>query len=144
MKTRTILLAGLLMILSVSVSFGQNVVIINSGHGATSISGSDLANIYLGRSSSLAGSKVVPVDQKNTSGPGVAFLEKVLKLSASDYQNRWVEKMLSGEANPPVVKGSDADVIEFVKATPGGIGYVSASADLSGVKVLPVDGSQQW
>jgi ABC-type phosphate transport system substrate-binding protein len=40
---------------------------------------------------------------------------------------------------PPPVRPSDSAVLDFVRATPGGIGYVSASASLpSGVKALAV------
>lgn len=143
MKNRTFFI-GLLLILLASASYGQNVVIINSAHPAKAVTSSDLTNIFLGKSSTLAGEKVVPVDEKRTTEAGKAFLDKILKMSESDYQSRWVEKMLSGEASPPAVKASDAEVLSFVKSTPGAIGYVSASADLSGVTVLPVDGNQQW
>lgn len=33
---------------------------------------------------------------------------------------------------------SDEDVVAFVKATPGGIGYVSADGNVVGVKVIDV------
>ena len=44
----------------------------------------------------------------------------------------------SGKEVPPATKASDDDVIAFVKATPGGIGYVSAGASTAGVKVIDV------
>ena len=144
MKIRNVLFLGLITILFASVSYGQNVVIINPNLQATEVSSSDLSNIYLGKSSTLNGNKVSPVDQKQSSAVAQAFRSNVLKIGESDYQNRWVEKMLSGEASPPPTKASDAEVIEFVKSTSGGLGYVSASSDLSGVTVLKVDGKEQW
>jgi ABC-type phosphate transport system substrate-binding protein len=43
--------------------------------------------------------------------------------------------VFSGKDVPPPEKGTDADVVAFVKSNPGAIGYVAAgSAD--GVKVV--------
>jgi hypothetical protein len=39
-------------------------------------------------------------------------------------------------SNP--IKRSDAEVLDFVRQTPGALGYVSAEARLEGVKVVPV------
>jgi len=42
-----------------------------------------------------------------------------------------------GEA-PPAVRRSDDEVLEFVRKTPGAVGYVSAGASLQGVKAVSV------
>jgi hypothetical protein len=46
--------------------------------------------------------------------------------------------VFSGRDTPPAIKASDASVLEFVRANPGAIGYVSPGADLAGVKVVSV------
>ncbi len=51
----------------------------------------------------------------------------------------WQQQIFSGKDVPPEKKKSDAEVIEFVSANPGAIGYVSVSASLGdGVKAVSV------
>ncbi|MBC8085956.1 MAG: phosphate ABC transporter substrate-binding protein, partial [Phycisphaerae bacterium] len=50
----------------------------------------------------------------------------------------WQQQIFSGKDVPPASKHTDEDVINFVKSTPGGIGYVSASSAAAGVKVIAV------
>ena len=52
----------------------------------------------------------------------------------------WQQQIFAGKDVPPDTKASDADVIAFVSATPGAIGYVSAGAAVAGVKVVKVGG----
>ena len=51
----------------------------------------------------------------------------------------WLKQTLSGADVPPVSRGADADVIEFVAQDAGAIAYVSAAAKLPAeVKALRV------
>jgi hypothetical protein len=44
-------------------------------------------------------------------------------------------KALTRDVPPPIGR-SDAEVLAFVRANPGAIGYVSATADIQGARVL--------
>ena len=47
--------------------------------------------------------------------------------------------MLETREFPPLVKGDDAEVIDYVAKSPGGVGYVGASTELPpSVKALKV------
>ena len=46
--------------------------------------------------------------------------------------------IFSGKGIPPPEKASDAEIVTFVRDTPGAIGYVAPGADLSGVKVVAI------
>ena len=63
------------------------------------------------------------------------FLAAVLQTNPRQYAARWTRKSFREGLVPPDMKGGDAEVIAFVKATPGAVGYVSNGAG-SGVKVL--------
>ena len=56
----------------------------------------------------------------------------------SAIESYWRQQIYSGRGVPPPVKATDADVVAFVAANPGGIGYVSAAADTAGVKVVEI------
>ena len=65
------------------------------------------------------------------------FTNAVLGQSLMGVKNHWQQQIFAGRAAPPPVKETEAEVVAFVAATPGAIGYVSTSASLSsGVKVI--------
>jgi len=102
-------------------------------HPYVSLSGDDIRNVYLGEKQ-LAGSlKLLPVSNSVIEGE---FLAKVLQTDGQKYQARWIRKRFREGLTPPPTLGSDAEVLAFVRATPGAIGYVSSSSDGAGVKVL--------
>lgn len=114
------LLAGLVM-LPLAALAQQVVVIANSG---TQISGADVAEVFLGEKQFAGSTKLVPVDN----GPlQDAFLGKVLKMDSGKYNGKWAKKSFRDGLNPPPVKSGDAEVIEYVKRTPGAVGYVGSS-----------------
>lgn len=100
-------------------------------HPTVQLSPAEVRDVYLGERQWLSSLKLVPVDNIAAHDQ---FLAKVLQTDAPKYAARWLRKSFrEGIAAPPVM-GSDAEVIAFVKSTPGAIGYVSTPS--SGVKVL--------
>ena len=79
------------------------------------------------------GSAVVPFDA--TTASQEAFYG-ALGQSAGQFKKVWLRKKLSGEGQPPESLGSDAEVLAKVASTPGAVGFVSAGAVDSSVKVL--------
>lgn len=68
-----------------------------------------------------------------------AFAGQVHERSAASVAAYWNALIFSGRELPPLEKATDADVVAFVRATPGAIGYVSAGAEVAGVKLLAVE-----
>ena len=107
---------------------GDLYVISNSG---TTVSPSDVREIFLGEKQIAGSVKLVPVDNAASQEQ---FLAKVMKMEAAKYTSSWTKKSFRDGVSPPAVKGSDADTIEFVKQTAGAVGYVSASP--AGVNIV--------
>jgi hypothetical protein len=107
---------------------GDLYVISNSG---TTVSASDVREIYLGEKQIAGGVKLVPVDNAAAQDQ---FLAKVMKMEAAKYTASWTKKSFRDGVSPPPVKGSDAETIEFVKGTAGAVGYVGTSP--GGVNVV--------
>jgi ABC-type phosphate transport system substrate-binding protein len=85
------------------------------------------------------GLPVTPVDQAASSAVRESFSENVLGRDVSAVKSYWQRQIFSGRGVPPPEKASDGEVLAFVRANPGAVGYVSWDADLgSGVKVLRV------
>jgi ABC-type phosphate transport system substrate-binding protein len=82
------------------------------------------------------GTGVVPVDQSQDSKVREAFSRSVHQKPTPAVVAYWHKQVFSGLGIPPLTKGSDAEVLQYVRTTPGAIGYVSPQAPVDGVKVL--------
>ena len=82
------------------------------------------------------------MDQSAGSPVRSAFTRTVLSVEGmgkiSAVQNFWLQQVYSGQSTPPPVKPADGDVIAFVTANPGAIGYVGAAPAAGTVKVLAI------
>lgn len=100
-----------------------------------------LADVFLGRTSRLAnGQPIVPVDQSVQSQVRAAFSQNVLSQSVAAVQAHWLREMAKSR-RPPLTRGSDAEVLEYVAANQGAIGYVSntvaTDASVKEIQVVP-------
>ena len=94
------------------------------------ISRAVLSSIFLKQAPKWGdGSVIAPVDQSVRSDVRRSFCGEVLLQSVAEVQIYWQRRMFAG-VTPPPVKTSDEEVVAFVAATPGAIGYVSATATL--------------
>jgi ABC-type phosphate transport system substrate-binding protein len=114
-------------------------VIANNDVAGSSISADVLAKVFYKQAAKLPdGTVAAPVYQSKSSATRIAFDKAILGKSVAGVETFWQQQIFSGKDVPPPSKGSDEDVINFVKSTPGGIGYVSAGAVAAGVKVIAV------
>ena len=115
-------------------------VVVNAGSDVASISADELSKIFQKKARKLpSGESAKPVDQDKDAGVREAFSNAVLGRSAGQMESWWQQQIFSGKEVPPEKKSSDAEVLEYVRANPGAIGYVSAGAALgSGVKAVTV------
>jgi len=75
------------------------------------------------------GSPVLPVDQSMRSPIRRSFAADVMQRPLMELQIFWSRRMATGIAPPPV-KQTDEEILAFVAATPGSIGYVSKALPL--------------
>jgi ABC-type phosphate transport system substrate-binding protein len=118
-------------------------VVVASANPLAEIGRGELAKIFLKSVTRWKdGREIAPVDQSGRSAVRTEFTRDVLDSAGmsriSAVESYWQQQIYSGRGVPPPVKASDAEVVAFVAANPGGIGYVSAVADTAGVKVLQV------
>jgi ABC-type phosphate transport system substrate-binding protein len=118
---------------------GDYVVIVNKSTAVDSLTKSQISNFFLKKTTSWSdGSKVRPVDQVSGASVRDGFSEAIHGKSVSAIKSFWQKKIFSGAGTPPPEKSSDIEVIEYVKANPGAIGYVSASVSIDDVKAIQV------
>jgi hypothetical protein len=105
-------------------------LITNSG---VTIAPADVRVIYIGERQFAGTVRLVPVD--NTSAQD-KFLANVLKVDNDKYNSIWAKKSFREGVNPPPIKASDGEVVDFVRRTPGAVGYIADGSKAVGVNVV--------
>lgn len=116
------------------------IVVVHPATRVTSIARAELSKIFLKRLRTWQdGQTVHPVDQPPESVVRQQFSRRVHRRGVVNIEVYWKRMIFSGRAVPPRELKNDREVLEFVRGTPGGVGYVSRSAVLSGVRELVVE-----
>jgi hypothetical protein len=84
------------------------------------------------------GEPIRPVDLGGDSPTRRRMSSDVHNRSVAAVRNYWQQIIFSGRGVPPPELESDEAVVRFVARHPGGLGYVSGTADVAVVKVLQV------
>jgi hypothetical protein len=79
----------------------------------------------------------MPVDQSAATPLRRAFCASVMGLSIGELQMYWQRRVAADRVFPPPTKASDQEVLEYVAAHAGAIGYVGSGVEIpDGVKVI--------
>ena len=119
-KTTLPTLAAALLLTTVGAHADGYVV----GHSTVNVGPADVREVFLGNIQFAGSVKLVPVDNAAVQGD---FLTKVIKMDPDRYSSVWTKKSFRDGINAPSVKSGDVEVLDFVKRTPGAIGYVSTN-----------------
>ncbi len=134
------LISAVLLAVTPATVFAQTYkVIVHPDAGVAEMSSAAVGNVFLKKDRALPGGvAAMPVDLPPSSSVRDAFSRTVVGRPPAAVVTFWQQQIFSGKETPPPQKGTDAAVVEFVKSTPGGIGYVSEGASTDGVKVVKI------
>jgi ABC-type phosphate transport system substrate-binding protein len=142
MRLRSVYGVGVVMALlfaAAPASAQEFKVIVNASNPTTTLPAAVAAKLFLKEATAFPnGTPATPVDQSKSSPVRATFSKSVIGRPVTAVETYWQQQIFSGKEVPPPAKSTDDDVIAFVKATPGAIGYVSASAATAGVKVVDI------
>src|SRR5271165_2816763 len=117
---------------------GEVKVIANQSVRADSISVAELKRVYLEQTRLLGdGSHVEPVMEKGGDAHAT-FLREFLEINDDALQSYYRTLVFTGKGSMPRELDSDSAVVAYVARTRGAIGYVDATAEVDGVKILPI------
>jgi ABC-type phosphate transport system substrate-binding protein len=115
-------------------------VIVNAANPRARASTDFVANAFLRKTSRWPHGDVIrAVDQDNDSAARQKFSQTVLRRSVAAVRIYWQQLIFSGRGLPPPELDSDQEVVRYVARNAGAIGYVSGTADVSGVKVMSLE-----
>jgi ABC-type phosphate transport system substrate-binding protein len=140
-KIRVVLAVLALMLGADRLSAQGYVVVVNAANPTTSLKKDKANSIFLKRIARWDdGSAVVPVNLNGSSTTRDAFSRVVHGKRASAIEAFWQQQIFAGKEAPPVERTGDSDVLAFVRANPGAIGYVSAATSLgSDVRAITIN-----
>jgi len=119
---------------TLALSFVQGAVagdVVVISHPETALTAGEVRDVFLGEKQFAGSTKLIVIDNASAQN---AFLSKFMEMDATKYNNIWTKKSFRDGLTPPAVKSGDAEVTEFVKHTPGAVGYVSGSP--AGVNII--------
>ena len=115
-------------------------VIVNAENPATRLDKRLVAEAFLRKRTRWDGDRaILPVDLGQKSRARSAFSQQVLGRDVASVRRYWAQLVFSGRGVPPPELAFDSDVVKYVAAHGGAIGYVAPGTALSGVKVVEVD-----
>ena len=114
-------------------------VIVHPRNPSTSIDQDFLRGAFLRKVSAWGhGQGIHPVDLSKRFSVREQFIHEVLKKTPAQLKSYWSQQIFSGKRTPPPEVGAPADVISYVLANPGSVGYLPEDVDPGGAKVVEV------
>lgn len=115
------------------------VVIVNAANPVSSVASGQLSSLFLKKVTQWSGGlPAAPVDLGADSAVREGFSRQVHHKGTAAVKAYWQQMIFSGREVPPPEKASARDVVAFVGANPGGVGYVPVGTPL-GSDVKSVD-----
>ena len=118
-------------------------IVVNPSNPVSSLSRNQVSKLFLDKGTWEDGGAVSPVDLLPSSPIRDGFSREVLGLAIPAAVNRMRDSAQLAGVNPPPALATDREVLAYVRLKPGAIGYVSLAADVSGVKVVSVEGKTE-
>ena len=112
-------------------------IVVNPANQIDSVDRSFLSNVYLKKVATWRNDWTVrPVQLSKRFALRDQFTREILKKSPSQLRSYWNRQIFSGKAVPPPDLESQDEVITYVLANKGAIGYVATGVNLRGARVV--------
>ena len=117
-------------------------VIVNPENPADSITSAELRKIFAGEKRSWNSNlPVFLVVRAPQAREREVLLERILRMTESEYKQYWIKKVYSGEVQrEPLTLLSNGMQLEAIRVEKGGIALINFRDVREGVKVIKVDG----
>lgn len=116
----------------------ESILIANPHILETTISHSDVLNIFLGMKTTWEDGERINYTTLRSGSAHAHFLRIYLNMSPKQYQNHWKTMLFTGKGRVPKFYSSESQVVEFVSKNKNAVGYVSKGCPLHNVKLISV------
>jgi hypothetical protein len=112
-------------------------IIVHPANPATSVRRIFLQDAFLKKTARWPGNQVIhPADLTPRSPVRRRFSEEIIGRSVKAVKAYWQQRIFAGREVPPPEFDADEQVVAYVLQHHGAVGYVTATADLRGTKVV--------
>lgn len=116
---------GLFLTIGAQVAQAQAIAVIgHTGVSEEKLSKEDLFKVLAQEETYWSNDTEIKLADYNAGGIQNAFYGKLGK-NIQFFEKIWNQNKFKGAAQPPVMLANEKEVIDYVKSTPGAIGYVS-------------------
>jgi ABC-type phosphate transport system substrate-binding protein len=137
MLRRTFIVTAILGLTRMSTADEPRFKVIVHPDNPSSVVGRDfLRDAYLKKATEWHGTTIRPIDLKHS--VRAQFTSSVIRKSPSQLRTYWNQQVFSGKGVPPPEVDSPEDVIGYVLANPGAVGYVPVDVDPGKAKVVGI------
>lgn len=127
------------LLYSGSACLAQEFTVIGNETGSQSYSGMELRNVFKPRNSIWPnGRPVVIVLPGTTSSIRNQVAKEVYNSSFVAMQKYWLSLVFQGRFNAPVILNTDEETINFIRKTPGAIGFVQDPAQVPPALIIRI------
>lgn len=134
MRKRTIVL--LLLALTGSLTAAEDPVVVIAHDSIPKVDRPTLQRLYTGRIVSIRQQSAVPVSLPSGHRVRQQFLEMILGQNDEQYIGYWLVRRYVGKGAPPQELADVEELVRYVLATPGAIGYAPLSKVPPGTNII--------
>lgn len=135
-KILLILLTGIFSLSSIETAYSNKLavtiaVIVNTQNSVTTLTAGEVKLYFLRKIKTRwpdNNKAIRPADRKTNCPEQQCFYAKILMMTAADVETYFVTKQYQNALKPQDKFNTDAELIEFVAAEPGAIGFISATS----------------
>ncbi len=118
---------------------GDFQVIVHPDNRVDALSRDFVRDLYLKKVVEWSGGQTArPIDLSSRFPPRDRFTHDVIRKTPAQLKSYWNQQVFSGKGVPPPEADAPADVVAYVLANPGAIGYLPANVDPGRAKVVRV------
>jgi ABC-type phosphate transport system substrate-binding protein len=115
-------------------------VIVNPDNPVMAVDRGSLRELYLKKVTDWSdGTAALPVDLSSRFASRDQFTQQVIGKTSAQLKTYWNQQIFSGKGVPPAEADSTAEVIAYVVANRGAVGYLPADVDPGKAKVVKVE-----
>ena len=106
------------------------IIVANSDTELSSISKAQLKKVYLKKVPLLPNGKPAAVTGLKEGDARDDFIKSILHKSEASLHSYWSRLMFSGRGEPPRLFKTEEELLEYIRKTPGAIGFVDSNTQL--------------
>lgn len=120
-----------------SLASAELVVVVNARSGVAAMTRNEVINIFFGRNRQFFnGTEVQPVDLVDGEPQRAQFYRLLVGKDISEINAYWSRQIFTGRMQAPPRVDNTEEVLKWVAARPGGIGFVELSRADARVRVV--------